>query len=751
MKRNDRREELAVLANRLGPIAARDVQLGPMTTYRVGGAAALLVRAASVADLRRVTAALDGLSVPVVVLGKGSNLLVADAGFNGLVIVLGGSSDDLDIPSPPNEPGGIALATAGASVALPVVARRTVAAGWSGFEWAVGVPGSIGGAVRMNAGGHGSDMAASLEWVHLYHLRRGIDRPVTAESLGLRFRGSALGDDHVVLSATLRLTWTGNSAAGNGAIDKIVRWRRDHQPGGQNAGSVFVNPQPHGDSAGKLIDDLGLRGFRIGTAEVSMKHANFIQSDDGGRSADVVAVMSEVRRRVEDEYGLRLRSEIRLLGFDEVADDDLEGLLPDSTEQRIATVRLEHVFEAAGADRAFADPSLPFVAPAMARADTHVEATGLGVEGRADLHAAFTDEANGVDVGGSATAILPSDVGADDDELDEVTPPVVAVAHPARPAVVIVDREVGTLDLDAGSRAESPAGTAHGARSPQPPIVITDQSVADIAFDGSDDASWSDATRQRFGDRLGSMFRRERVLLTPRERLMRRRRRIFYGALSTVTLVAAALIVLSSPLMGVRVVDVEGQRYADPDRIARVVDSLLGISVLTADTAEARRRLEDDPWVERARVSTYFPDRVVIELDERVPVAWFAGVDGSARVIDVTGHVVAVVEGVPTTYARIDGVGPNLAPGAVADLPFRAAAQLSQSLPDELAPLAVTYGVTETGLVTMTLATGTIVTFGEPVDMRSKLVSLVVLLRRQNPNELSSVDVSSGDPVVQSR
>jgi len=290
--------------------------------------------------------------------------------------------------------------------------------------------------------------------------------------------------------------------------------------------------------------------------------------------------------------------------------------------------------------------------------------------------------------------------------------------------------------------------------------VITDGSVAGEVSDdgdgtavapGDEDGSPADATRPGILARLRASLRRDRPLLTPRERLMRRRRRIFYGTLGGVTMIAGALVVLSSPVVGVRYVEIEGDRYVDAGRVARVVDSLLGVSVLTADTAEARRQLEEDPWVARARISTYFPDRVVIEVEERVPAAWFAGVDGSARVIDVAGHVLAVVEGLPTDYARIEGTGPNLVPGATADLPFRAAAQLSQSLPPELQPLVKSYGVTETGQVTMTLATGTIVSFGEPVDMRNKLVNLVVLLRRQDPNDLQTVDLSSGDPVVQTR
>ena len=776
MSGDDVADGLAVLADRLGPAAARDVPLGPMTTYRVGGSAALLVRAGSVADLRRISAALDGLDVPAVVVGKGSNLLVSDAGFAGLVVILGGTCDEIDVPSRSEGGSGPALATFGGSVALPVAARRSVAAGLSGFEWAVGVPGSVGGAVRMNAGGHGSDMAASLERVHLYHLRRGLDRPVAAEALGLRFRGSALGDDHVVLSATVSLEWAADPSDGQATIDEIVRWRRDNQPGGHNAGSVFVNPEPGRVSAGELIDGLGLRGLRIGTAEVSTKHANFIQADEGGRSADVVALMAEVRRRVEDAHGYRMRSEIRLLGFDQGADGDADELLADITDHGVATVRLEHVFDGVVPDGTLADPSLPFVAPEVVQGGGHVEPERLGQEARADLLAAFVggdgegDDDADPDTGqtvGPSTKVLPSELrGEDDDEiLDEeppAVPPAVAPEKAGRSRVVIVDDDVqfgGSGELDAGARADRRAGTANVAPTSER-VVITDGSVAGEVSgegDGSTDASegedgsTADATRPGILARLRASLRRDRPLLTPRERLMRRRRRIFYGTLGAVTLIAGALVVLSSPVVGVRYVEIEGNRYVDADRVSRVVDSLLGVSVLTADTAEARRRLEEDPWVARARISTYFPDRIVIEVEERVPAAWFAGVDGSARVIDVAGHVLAVVEGMPTDYARIEGTGPNLVPGATADLPFRAAAQLSQSLPPELQPLVKSYGVTETGQVTMTLATGTIVSFGEPVDMRNKLVNLVVLLRRQDPNDLQTVDVSSGDPVVQTR
>ncbi|MGD9702068.1 MAG: UDP-N-acetylmuramate dehydrogenase [Acidimicrobiia bacterium] len=291
----------------LGPLARRAVPLGPMTTYRVGGSAALFVRADSLADLRAVAEAVQVSAVPVLVVGRGSNLLVADAGFAGLVVALGDIGAELEIDE--------LDVVAGAGVLLPVLARRTAAASLTGLEWAVGVPGSVGGAVRMNAGGHGSDIAATLETVDIIDLGTGAEEVcVPAARLGLRFRGSSLGDLQVVVRARLRLR-RGDRAASEQEIADIVRWRREHQPGGQNAGSVFVNPIPGQLAAGELVDGLGLRGFRIGTAHVSAKHANFIQADDGGTAADVRAVIEHVRARVAAERGVTLRSEVRLVGF----------------------------------------------------------------------------------------------------------------------------------------------------------------------------------------------------------------------------------------------------------------------------------------------------------------------------------------------------------------------------------------------------------------------------------------------------
>ncbi len=294
----------------LGSLAKRQVPIGPLTTYRVGGPAALFVRVERDEDLAAVGAAVRATGIDVLVVGKGSNLLVADAGFAGLALVLGEHFATIEIVG--------TTVRAGGSAALPVVARRTAAAGLTGFEWAVGVPGSIGGAVRMNAGGHGSDMAASLRRVRVLDLRTGEDNEVPAATLELQYRHSAVRPQDLVLRADLELA-AGDRAAAEATIADIVRWRREHQPGGPNAGSVFTNPP--GDSAGRLIDAAGCKGLRVGTAIISPKHANFIQADDGGRADDVVALMREVRRRVLEHSGVSLHPETRMVGFGPTALD----------------------------------------------------------------------------------------------------------------------------------------------------------------------------------------------------------------------------------------------------------------------------------------------------------------------------------------------------------------------------------------------------------------------------------------------
>lgn len=299
-------DPLATAQEVLGDLAQPMVPLGPFTTYKVGGPAALFVDVTDDDVLAAVGAAVLASGIAVLVVGNGSNLLVADAGFPGLAIRLGNAYAAVEVDGTEVTAGGAAL--------LPVVARQSVKAGLIGFEWAVGVPGSIGGAVRMNAGGHGSDMAASLRGVRVFDCRTGEDATVPASALELGYRRSAITPDQVVLGATLGLA-VDEDGTGAETIAEIVRWRRANQPGGQNAGSVFTNPD--GDSAGRLVDAAGCKGLRRGTAEVSPKHANFIQADAAGRADDVFAVMVAVRDAVEAASGVRLHPETRLVGFDD--------------------------------------------------------------------------------------------------------------------------------------------------------------------------------------------------------------------------------------------------------------------------------------------------------------------------------------------------------------------------------------------------------------------------------------------------
>jgi UDP-N-acetylmuramate dehydrogenase len=319
---------LEALGDLLGPRARRDEPLGPMTTYGVGGPAALFAEVEGPGDLeavrtacRRVGAAgaATGDPIAVFVIGRGSNLLVADDGFEGLVLRLGSGFAGLALPEPASvehrtaEADPRSTVRAGAALSLPVLARRSADAGWSGLSWAVGVPGSVGGAVRMNAGGHGSDMAACLvrfRWLDLLRDEGGSDG---VDRLGYSYRHSTVGPSQIVLEADLAVR-PGSVDDERASVADIVKWRREHQPGGSNAGSVFTNPE--GDSAGRLIEAAGLKGFRLGTAQVSAKHANFIQADKGGRAGDVRALMEHVRVVVKERSGIELVAEVRLLGFD---------------------------------------------------------------------------------------------------------------------------------------------------------------------------------------------------------------------------------------------------------------------------------------------------------------------------------------------------------------------------------------------------------------------------------------------------
>ena len=301
---------------------ALEVPLEPHTTYQIGGSARCAVSVSSADEALALAGVMAGRGgTAILLVGRGSNLLVADEGFDGLAVLVGGRGkipgSGRDRPEGRND--GIMIESdsvvASGWTLLPVLARRSVAAGRCGLQWAVGVPGTVGGAVRMNAGGHGSDVADSITGCSIVSLRSGRATEVPPASLGLHFRGSALSDHHLVLAATFA-TVAAHDDSCERELAEIVAWRRANQPGGRNAGSVFVNPAPGEGSAGALIDAAGLRGRRAGRVEVSERHANFIQADPDARATEVVQLMCEVQDEVARVHGTVLRSEVRLVGFD---------------------------------------------------------------------------------------------------------------------------------------------------------------------------------------------------------------------------------------------------------------------------------------------------------------------------------------------------------------------------------------------------------------------------------------------------
>ena len=724
--------------------AKRNVDLSQYTTYKVGGTAALHMLLTSIDDLYLVSAVLAEVPLPILVIGRGSNLLVSDSGFQGLALTISGLADYVDLPNRDEDPGIEPIALFGGSVALPVAARQSVARGLTGFEWGVGVPGSVGGAVRMNAGGHGSDMASSLTSVRMFHLRKGLEAHVNAVDLGLRFRGSALDDHHVVLSATVDLEWSKSQEASEAELQEVVRWRRENQPGGQNAGSVFVNPEPGKVSAGEVIDELGMRGLRVGSAQVSEKHANFIQADENGSAHDVVALMAEIRRRVRDERGYVLRSEIRLVGFEDATDPAIVELLNKDSEVGVSTIRLEQVFEKSSAANETTDGTIP---AAVLNGDViRIVDSDVSDEVLEELREAFGRDSTR-DITRDATIVPITHAGNTATGLTQALQ-----QEPSQPAerVVIVDDDLRIV-TDDDFPADTMSQTVNRAPTSTRVAIFDDEIIpgGDGEVDGSvsgaviiDGTAWTELSPlRRFVNGAKQLVKMRGV---------NRRKQILVVGGSLIAGVVVVLIVLASPIVAVRNIDVEGAKYANSTLIETVSKSLRGKSVLTVDTNSAQKLLETDPWIESVRIKTYLPGRAVIEINERVPIAWFLGVDNQGRVIDQDGRVLAVVNGRPTEYMLIDGTGPNLIAGAMASDSYAAAAQLAMSLPDEIRPVVKNMGVDGPNQVTMTLLTGAVVKFGEPIDLRNKLVNVVVILRRQDINQIAGIDVSSGTPVVSS-
>jgi UDP-N-acetylmuramate dehydrogenase len=298
---------LQALVDAGGARVREHAPFGARTTYRVGGTVRALVTLSSLADLEELGPSMLESGLAMFVLGNGSNLLVADGEHEVLGVHLVGEFEELRT----RDEGDVVVVDVGAGLGLPVAARRLAKSGVVGFEWAVGVPGSFGGAAVMNAGGHGSDMQESLVSVTVW--KDGATRTWSKELLDFGYRQSALSGDDLVTSVRLHLR-AGDSEGSQERIREIVRWRREHQPGGANAGSAFRNPA--GDFAGRLIEAAGCKGLRIGTAVVSEKHANFIIADADGHGDDVYELLRTVQTLVRENSGVELVSEHRFLGFE---------------------------------------------------------------------------------------------------------------------------------------------------------------------------------------------------------------------------------------------------------------------------------------------------------------------------------------------------------------------------------------------------------------------------------------------------
>ncbi len=302
------------IQRRLGVKTSRDEPLARFTTMRVGGPADLFAVAHNAFELRGLAKFTRSRGIPLTILGRGSNVVISDAGIRGLVVQ--NRAEGLRVDA------GTGTAIAESGVPMARIATETQHAGLSGLEFGLAIPGSVGGAVWANAGAHESDIASVLESASVLR-EDGTESVIGVADLGLGYResrfkgragveGSGASREYVV-SATFRLT-SASADEIKARLDDIRRWRQAHQPLGiPSAGSFFRNPAS-GPSAGALIDEAGLKGTRVGGASVSPKHANFLVNDQKGTAADVRRLGELVRQAVDARFGVRLEHEVVFLG-----------------------------------------------------------------------------------------------------------------------------------------------------------------------------------------------------------------------------------------------------------------------------------------------------------------------------------------------------------------------------------------------------------------------------------------------------
>jgi UDP-N-acetylenolpyruvoylglucosamine reductase len=289
------------------PGVERNHPLARLTTVRTGGSGDFFARADSTERLAELLGWADREQIAVGVVGSGSNLLIADAGFRGLVMKLDGALAGIE------QRGQRLLCGGGAR--LPQAAAYAARAGLSGLEFGVNIPGTVGGAVKMNANAYGGDLARVLEWVEIA-TPAGTERRAP-EALGFRYRRSNLGDREIVAGASFSLAAAEPSSV-KATLAEMRSARRAAQPSGiKTFGSTFKNPDDalaEGRSAGVLLDKAGCRGLQVGGARFSQKHANFVENLGHATTADVIALMAEGKRRVRERFGVELEPEVQILG-----------------------------------------------------------------------------------------------------------------------------------------------------------------------------------------------------------------------------------------------------------------------------------------------------------------------------------------------------------------------------------------------------------------------------------------------------
>ena len=281
----------------------KGVQLSRFTTLGTGGPATAFARPEVVGELQEVLAFAHERGLAVAAVGLGSNLLVADGGFDGLVLKLAGELARAEVRDD--------LLVAGGGAPNAVALHRARAAGLGGFEFACAIPGTAGGGVRMNAGAYGGDWAGILERALVVDAE-GV-RWQSREELGLRYRRSGLQPGQVVAEVEFRLTPRPADEI-KAVVSDLQAQRKAAQPTNKRTyGSVFKNPD-HELTAGRMLEACGLKGHRIGGGQISPRHANFIENVDGARSQDAIALMAEARRRAWEQYGVELEHEVVFLG-----------------------------------------------------------------------------------------------------------------------------------------------------------------------------------------------------------------------------------------------------------------------------------------------------------------------------------------------------------------------------------------------------------------------------------------------------